>query len=244
MTKLYEANNHILIHAEYLNPAEHAHKAAHIIISLHDEMKITINGNEFIGRGVLIPSGALHRIDTFGKPVLVFLYDSTTNVAVDICDVEIVSDLVCNKIVNFYFECEKTILKDDYSKFENFVLEQLNLNPSTWYVKDDRVISAMQYIHSNISKKLTCYEVADYVHLSEGRFSHLFKNQVGMTFASYVIYQRIMYVYTGIINGKSITDAAIEAGFSSSSHFADVNRRVFGLSASAVMDNLHFIKVQ
>ena len=72
----------------------------------------------------------------------------------------------------------------------------------------------------------------------------MFKEQVGMTFASYLIYQRVMYVYTKTLQGKTITEAAMEAGFSSSAHFADVNRRVFGLSASTITHDLVFVKVQ
>lgn len=64
-----------------------------------------------------------------------------------------------------------------------------------------------------------------------------------MTFAAYLIYQRILFVYTKIIQGTSITEAAIEAGFSSSAHFADVNRRVFGLTASDTIQDLIFVKV-
>jgi len=67
---------------------------------------------------------------------------------------------------------------------------------------------------------------------------------VGMTFAAYRIYQRIMYVYSRMLRGASITEAALEAGFSSSAHFADVNRRVFGISASAITRDLVFCKVQ
>ena len=40
------------------------------------------------------------------------------------------------------------------------------------------------------------------------------------------------------------TEAALEAGFSSSAHFADINRRVFGISASTITQDLEFIKVQ
>ena len=111
-------------------------------------------------------------------------------------------------------------------------------------MKDERIQSAMQYIRSSLSENITCQEAADTVNLSQSRFSHLFKEQVGVTFAAYLIYQRIMYVYLQILRGKAITEAALEAGFSSSSHFADVNRRVFGLTASAITHDLVFIKVQ
>ena len=64
-----------------------------------------------------------------------------------------------------------------------------------------------------------------------------------MTFAAYLIYQRIMYVYAQMFRGKTITEAALEAGFSSSAHFADVNRRVFGLAATTITHDLIFTKV-
>lgn len=85
--------------------------------------------------------------------------------------------------------------------------------------------------------------VANHIFLSEGRFSHIFKEQVGMTFSTYLIYQRIMKTYTEIINGKSITEASIEAGFSSSTHFAETNKRSFGLSASTIKKDLIFCKI-
>ena len=52
-----------------------------------------------------------------------------------------------------------------------------------------------------------------------------------------------MKTYTEIINGKSITDASVEAGFSSSTHFAETNKRVFGLSANTIKKDLVFYKI-
>ena len=102
----------------------------------------------------------------------------------------------------------------------------------------------MNYIRKSSNSDMTCKEVADAVFLSEGRFSHLFREQVGMTFAAFLIYQRILNVYANVIRGKTVTEAAIEAGFSSSTHFADVNRRVFGISISNISRDLNYIKVK
>ena len=102
----------------------------------------------------------------------------------------------------------------------------------------------MAYIRARAPEPVSCKEAADAVFLSQGRFSHLFKEQVGMTFAAYLIYQRILYVYAGVLQGKSITAAALDAGFSSSAHFADVNRRVFGTSISSITRDLTFTKLK
>ena len=52
-----------------------------------------------------------------------------------------------------------------------------------------------------------------------------------------------MKTYTEVINGKSITEASLEAGFSSSAHFAETNKRLFGLSAMSIKKDINFCKI-
>lgn len=243
MTKLYEANNHILIHTGYADPAEHSHMAAHVIVSLEAEMTVTAAGTEFLCHGVLIPPGVSHRIRTQGHPVLVFLYDCCTDAARSIRALQCIPKSDCDKIITYYLAFEQHPEAGNYRKLEDCLLTFLGITKAPDGITDPRIVSAMEYIHGSLSESLSCKNVAEKVFLSQGRFSHLFRNQVGMTFAAYRIYQRIMYVYAETCRGKSITEAALEAGFSSSSHFADVNRRVFGLSASSITENMVFRKI-
>lgn len=244
MTKLYEANNHILIHTGYGSPGRHCHQAAHILISMGDNMCITADGTEYVCRGIMIPSGTVHRVDCCGNAVLVFLYDCTTDIAGQIRHTQSIAEECCQKITAAYSDFERECTSDNYDKFESYLRTLLGFSGSVPRVKDERILMAMQYIRSMCAEKLTCQQVADRVYLSQSRFSHLFREQVGMTFASYLIYQRIMYVYVQVIQGSGITEAALEAGFSGSSHFADTNRRVFGLPASTVTRDLTFIKLK
>ena len=244
MTKMYETPNHLLIHTGDANPLEHCHRATHIIISLEDNMDITVDSKTYQSQGIIIPTGIPHEIDTKGKSVLVLLYDSTTNVAMQIHNVRKLTNADCAKIVDLYFQFQAENSLHAYNNFEQYCLSQIGIKETNCCIHDDRISLALKYISSNFSKKITCQEVANSVFLSQGRFSHLFKEQTGMTFASYLIYQRSMYVYKKILLGKSITEAALEAGFSSSTHFADVNRRIFGLSARHITHDLIFSKIQ
>lgn len=244
MTKIFELQNHILIYTGYMDPAEHRHMAAHIIVSMGNHIQVRVDNKEYLYKGICIPSGYSHKIDTCGNPVLVFLYDSTTNVAKHIQKVQDIDDEKCANIISLYDEFEKSSSKADYSKIEKYILEEVGLDALNSSVTDDRIIAAMKYIRENGNSSMTCKAVANAVFLSEGRFSHLFREQVGMTFAAYLIYQRILNVYANVIRGKTVTEAAIEAGFSSSAHFADVNRRVFGISISNISRDLNYIKVK
>ena len=243
MTKIYEGNRYILIRTGYSDPAVHRHMAAHVIISLQGKMRAYTENEVITCHGVMIPSGTAHRIDTQGNPALVFLFDCTSNVSSRITAVSTVPETMCGEIVSCYCRLEKQELNEAFSELENLILSYFGMVACEYHVTDERILKAMEYIRIMSPEKITCKEVADYTHLSQDRFSHLFKEKTGMTFASYVIYQRLMRVYANVFRGMSITEAALEAGFSGSSHFADVNRRVFGNPMRSIMENASFEKV-
>ena len=217
--------------------------AVHIILAMDRYMKVRLRGKDHLCRGVMIPAGELHTVDTNGGTVLVFLYDSTTAVARQIREIRWVTDECCDEIARLYTDLLEKGVALRYADFEEGVLSSLSLEGTGGGVTDERIAAAMKHIRAVSSEGLSCREAAAAVHLSESRFSHLFKEQVGMSFSAYTIYQRLMRVYAGIFSGVSITQAALEAGFAGSSHFADVNRRVFGLSASGLTRDLTFVKV-
>ena len=222
----------------------HSHSAAHIMISLDDEIEIITKSEKISCRGIMIPSGISHTANTGENRVLVFLFDSTTSVANQIEKLTILSSHAVKEVEEAYsFFEESNQLDLDYGEFIETVYKYANLRADESKISDGRIKDALSYMQSNLQEPITCGEVAEHVFLSEGRFSHLFKEQVGMTFAAYLVYQRIMKTYTEIINGKSITEAAIEAGFSSSTHFAETNKRIFGLSASTIKKDLTFCKI-
>ena len=186
LTKLYEANNHILIHTGSLQPAQHSHMAAQIIISTDGSMKVQCAGAEYQCNGILIPSGVSHAVDTLGNSVLVYLYDCTTEVAKQIREVACIPDEVCKEIAQLYADMESA--SDSYSGFKKAVLRRLGITGTAANVTDERIQIAMKFIRAKSTEKVTCQDVADAVHLSQSRFSHLFREQVGMTYAAYLIY--------------------------------------------------------
>ena len=243
MTRIFEANHYILIRSGYSDPAEHRHMAAHMVISLSEAMTVYAGDTVLSCRGVMIPSGISHRIDTRSRDTLVFLFAASSNIAARIDAVRAVTDDVCAKVIGWYERLEADGVRD-YGCHEQELLSCLGMWECYCTVTDERILRAMDYIRSNASEKVTCRDVADHIYLSQDRFSHLFRQEVGMTYAAYVVCQRMMRVYADVFQGKSITEAALAAGFSGSSHFADVNRRVFGMPIGKIMENAAFVKLR
>ena len=244
MFRIYEAGNHLLICADYVEPVMHSHSAAHIMISLEDKIEVVLEKEKIHCRGILIPSGMAHTANTGENKVLIFLFDSTTSIAKQMNKISVLDDELADGVVNAYHVFVNGDKEaSDYREVITNVYKCVNMAAFENVVIDERIESALKYMRKNLQEPLACSDVAKQVFLSEGRFSHLFKEQVGITFAAYLIYQRVMKTYVEIINGKSITEASIEAGFSSSTHFAETSKRLFGLSASVIRKSLDFYKI-
>ena len=134
-----------------------------------------------------------HTANTGENRVLIFLFDSKTNIAKQLNEISILDDELVDGVVNAYHifvNGDKEA--SEYRKVVTNVYKCVNMGLFGNIVMDERVESALKYVRTNLQKSLTCSDVAKHVFLSEGRFSHLFKEQVGMTSAAYLIYQRVM----------------------------------------------------
>jgi AraC-like DNA-binding protein len=99
---------------------------------------------------------------------------------------------------------------------------------------DYRILQCLKYVNGNIHhRQLTLAEIADHVHLSPSRLTHLFKEKVGTSLQKYIIWTRLKYAVDQFINqSMTLTQAAVAAGFYDSAHFSKHFKEFFGLKPS------------
>lgn len=102
---------------------------------------------------------------------------------------------------------------------------------------DERIQSVINWIQRNLSTPISAHNLAQSVYLSEDRFLHLFKEQLGLPLRQYIRYQRIMTATIAFIGGKSLTEAAYEAGFADSAHFTRTFVEMNGIKPSEIAKN-------
>jgi len=78
--------------------------------------------------------------------------------------------------------------------------------------------------------------------LSESRFLHLFSEQVGSPWRSYLVWRRMLVAMSLALAGENITEAAHSAGYSDGAHFARQFKDQFGISPSAIAKNSRFLQ--
>jgi AraC-like DNA-binding protein len=100
---------------------------------------------------------------------------------------------------------------------------------------DARIAAALQDLRTRPGDTHALDQVARNANLSPSRFLHLFKAATGVPFRRYRMWMRMGAAVRSMAAGKPLTEAALAAGFASSSHFSAAFRQMFGLSPSQLV---------
>lgn len=255
MTNIYCAKDHILLVANYSNPQVHKHWAKHLFISLSGPMNCIIEDKKVNCYGIMLSSNIVHTIESKGE-VLVYLFDETTDVAkkmeethlknskfkvINLDDVEKIKKIWNESMSNLN---KFKNVRDIYLSTHNKVLKVIKLDITRSYIDDERIKQALislwnkEEIHEGIIE-----ELSKTAFLSQSRFSHLFKEQTNISLNSFLVIMKVVKAYNYILSGKSITEASIQAGFNSSSHFATTSKSLFGINANEIRKCSRIIQI-
>jgi AraC-like DNA-binding protein len=98
---------------------------------------------------------------------------------------------------------------------------------------------AVEYIHSNLGRKINVEEMAEIANMSPSHFSRIFKEEIGKSPIDYLNQTRLNRAKKLLLAGdKSITEIALECGFGSSAYFSDRFFKKFKLTPSEYQKNL------
>jgi signal transduction histidine kinase/AraC-like DNA-binding protein len=93
---------------------------------------------------------------------------------------------------------------------------------------------AMAYLHEHFAEPISRWDLAQYVCISEDYLTYCFRQELGTTPMQYLQRYRVNQAKLLLKNSqKSITEIALEVGFTDSSYFSRVFRRQTGMSPEA-----------
>lgn len=99
---------------------------------------------------------------------------------------------------------------------------------------EPRVQKMIEFAAANLDDDITLAAAAESAGLSPSRARHLFVEQTGLAFRTYLLWLKITRAVGLVSKGKSLTTAAHEAGFADSAHFSRTFKRMFGIPAAAL----------
>lgn len=99
---------------------------------------------------------------------------------------------------------------------------------------DPRIAKLLPWLTARLDQAVSLDDVARVVGLSKGRTRHLFVEQTGLPFRTYLLWLRLERAVEMFAVGASLTEAAHGAGFADSAHLSRTFRRMFGIAASSL----------
>lgn len=97
---------------------------------------------------------------------------------------------------------------------------------------DSRILSALDAIAASHGADCNGESLAKLVHLSESRFTHLFRQQTGMSLSRYLLWSRMVDAVAAVAQGNNMTAAAHASGFADLAHMSRTFRSMMGVAPS------------
>lgn len=245
--QIYLSPKIIGIHISEVNAAEHCHHALQLFFSLKKTpFNLNAQGVRLSSQAAAIAPNTPHRLAATN--CLSFLLEPESLLAKNIRKHWMSKQNIA--------ELGNDLAQKAYSIFRDVSLTRKSL--ATFFSALMPAQNARHHLDSRIQRVLawideqmatgTCSDITiegalNIAFLSKGRFLHLFSEQLGIPWRRYLLWRRLLVVFTYAAGGHSLTDCAHFAAFSDSAHFSKTFKSMFGTSPVTIIKNSQFIQV-
>jgi AraC-like DNA-binding protein len=110
-------------------------------------------------------------------------------------------------------------------------------------VCDPRIVKVIQLIKQTVRENIPVSDLAEAVHLSESRLVKLFRREMGIPITKYRLRYRLLVGVVYLAMNRSVTEAALAAGFASTAHFSKCHTATFGTPPSTAFLTPPFLDI-
>lgn len=232
MTKIHFSDTYITVMPSYEQTKEHSHSMLHVFFG-----KDTLKLDDTYGRMIILEQNVIHKRPE-GEIFFFLFVDPTSRLAEILRKNYLKGDKVF-ATMNMSLLIESACKAGEECSMERIENCLTDLFGEVLHTKrdgiDPRVLPILEkadrfeYLDKHVK------DLAQELFYSESYVAHLFKKETGVNLKNYLLLRRFEYVWKKISSGEQITQAVMEAGFSSPSHFSDTCRKLTGISALEVM---------
>jgi len=238
---------------KFKEPLKLSQGAATLSISLGEPCSFITEGmsEPIYSKSLIIPAGLAVTVDTKGSlfanchlDVLgrdfFYLYSQAQKTCVNIrYELEHESDLISGLTHMFNTEMSS----DNAFDYLERKLENANSPPLEPFPVDTRIEKIIDLVQATVNDSITGEELAESVNLSIPRLAQLFKKQTGIPIRRYRLWHRLYLTAQNVGRGKNLTEAAIDAGFTDSPHFAHTFRAMLGMTPSYILSQVNKTRI-
>lgn len=217
----------------------HAHHAIQITVVLAGRLTLATADVVLEGRAIAVAADARHRFQAAGLLAFVFVepesrwgralgqaFAHRDMMALDAAP-------LLGALAPLADTFEKALMPDALIAAGHAAVNAV-IPPVEPVMPDPRIARVIDHAARHAATSLDAAARAAGVFLSPSRLRHLFVEQTGLPFKTFMLWQRLTRAIDAYADGQSLTEAAHDAGFSDSAHFSRVFRRTFGLPATTL----------
>jgi len=215
------------------------------LLGLEDDVLLEVNGETFRARTLLLPAGISFSADSQGKQIGCCFLDPLGR------DYLFHQRLMQRHESGFYSvsalqDKQLSVLtqayRDSLEADQVYALLADLLFPAAdttvaGFMPDARIARIIELIRSDPAQNYSNEDLARHVGLSGARLQRVFKEATGIPIRRYRLWHRLFVTSTMMSMGSSLTDAALTAGFSDSSHLSHVFQSMLGMPPSAMLSH-------
>lgn len=145
-------------------------------------------------------------------------------------------------------ELKETIRRVFYGRTENEKIKKVKETAGKLQLKKDienkYVNRALSYAERHYNDEISIKTLADYLQISEGYLSRVFKKETGYTFTNYVMYYRIGMACELLKNCRmKVYEAAERVGYSDTAYFSTLFKKIMGMSPTEYQESIQNEKI-
>jgi len=232
----------------HLGPIQdHAHHAIQISLAMEGSFKVQGDGwpEARATRGMVVMPDRRHRFDGCGAWAATLFVEPNSARGAALrqrfagFDVALLPDDEVRETVRHLHAQYAAAAPDELmAQFAQGAVCRIAGNPAVAPGEDPRITAALAWMHARLATPIRLEEVAATVHLSPGRFRHLFVAQTGTSLRAWLLWARVARAVEYAFQGRSWTEAAHEAGFADAAHLTRTCRRVFGVAPTMLVPSM------
>lgn len=228
-----------------------SHGAHTLWFGLDDHISLTVDGQTFAARSYLIPAGITFCADARGKRIGCCFLDPLGKdlrfhvpaMTAQSCGVYRDSRREADQLEILCALHEgQAEAAQAYARLQGLIFPG-DAERVAGFEADARIDRVVELIRSDPADNLSNEALAEQVGLSGDRLQRLFKQTTGIPIRRYRLWHRLFVTSSMMAMGSTLTDAALAAGFSDSSHLTHVFKSMLGMSPSAVLRGSRQVRI-
>jgi AraC-like DNA-binding protein len=221
----------------------HSHNTMQLLVDLQDGFRCKVSGGEWQSyRLLILRENVIHQLDTRDSVQLLVYLDAGSRIAQQLKarylkgkdaaapDIAVLALLNPENLQRALVEPTPELLGQLIGDIFGLLTETQMSR-----AKDQRMAKVEELIASTSPANLSIRFLSAAIFLSESRLRLLFKLQTGVSIYQYLLWAKVRYGIVQLMAGRSVGEAALEAGFSDSSHFHKMLVQLFGFGPTAFL---------